>query len=69
MSSGIDMALHLIAELKGEETAKMIQLFVEYDPQPPFDTGAVSKAGEELLAKTIELVESFITDLPPSLGV
>ena len=65
----MDMALHLIAELKGEEMAKMIQLFVEYDPQPPFDAGSPSKAGEELLAKTIELAESFITDLPPRLGV
>jgi transcriptional regulator GlxA family with amidase domain len=50
VSAGIDMALHLAAQLSGEAAAKMIQLAIEYDPQPPFDAGAPSKAGADLVA-------------------
>ncbi|HEX6796168.1 MAG TPA: DJ-1/PfpI family protein [Ktedonobacterales bacterium] len=35
-SGGIDMALHLVAQRKGERTARRVQLWIEYDPQPPF---------------------------------
>lgn len=35
-SGGIDMALALVARHKGERTARRIQLWIEYDPQPPF---------------------------------
>jgi transcriptional regulator GlxA family with amidase domain len=44
VSSGIDMALHLVAELQGPEVAQAIQLAIEYDPQPPFDAGSPTKA-------------------------
>jgi transcriptional regulator GlxA family with amidase domain len=36
VSAGIDGGLHLAARLVGEEAAKLIQLGVEYDPEPPF---------------------------------
>ena len=49
VSSGIDMALHLVALLTDEVTAQAIQLYTEYDPQPPFDTGSVAKAPAEVL--------------------
>jgi transcriptional regulator GlxA family with amidase domain len=44
VSAGIDLALAVVAELHGPETAQAIQLQIEYDPQPPFDTGSPSKA-------------------------
>jgi transcriptional regulator GlxA family with amidase domain len=44
VSSGIDMALTLIAEIAGEDVAKAVQLGIEYDPQPPFDAGSPEKA-------------------------
>ena len=44
VSSGIDMALRLVALERGEETAQGIQLMIEYDPQPPFDAGSPEKA-------------------------
>jgi transcriptional regulator GlxA family with amidase domain len=50
VSAGIDMALHLTAKLGGDDLAKAIQLSIEYDPQPPFDCGAPSKAPDELIA-------------------
>ena len=40
VSSGIDFALTLLAELFGEQEAKRVQLQIEYDPQPPFDAGS-----------------------------
>ncbi|MGI9577469.1 MAG: DJ-1/PfpI family protein [Microthrixaceae bacterium] len=48
VSSGIDMALTLAAELAGEDVAKAIQLGIEYDPQPPFDSGSPEKASPEI---------------------
>ena len=39
------MALHLAALLADETTAQAIQLYTEYDPQPPFDSGSMVKGG------------------------
>lgn len=44
VTAGIDFALTLAAELAGEDAAKAIQLGLEYDPAPPFDSGAPEKA-------------------------
>jgi len=44
VSSGIDMALTLAAHIAGDEYAQGIQLGIEYDPQPPFDSGSLDKA-------------------------
>jgi transcriptional regulator GlxA family with amidase domain len=44
VSSGIDMALTLAAEMAGADVAQAIQLRIEYDPQPPFDSGSLAKA-------------------------
>src|SRR3954471_1761464 len=39
VSAGIDLGFWLAGEIAGEGTAKAIQLGIEYDPQPPFDSG------------------------------
>ena len=44
VSAGIDLALTLVAETHGPEMAQAIQLGIEYDPQPPYDSGSPSKA-------------------------
>jgi transcriptional regulator GlxA family with amidase domain len=49
VSAGIDMALALTARVHGEELAKAIQLGIEYDPQPPFDSGSPDKASASTL--------------------
>lgn len=54
VSAGIDLALWLAGELAGRERAEMIQLAIEYDPQPPFDAGHPSKASAELREKVQE---------------
>ena len=50
VTAGIDFGLTLAAELAGDQTAKAIQLMMEYDPKPPFDSGSPEKAGPELVA-------------------
>jgi len=57
VSSGIDMGLVLVAAMFGDEMAQVIQLAIEYDPQPPFDAGAPSKVTPELL----ELVQQLFS--------
>lgn len=49
VSAGVDMALALAARIAGDEYAQAIQLGIEYDPQPPFDSGSVAKARPEVL--------------------
>jgi transcriptional regulator GlxA family with amidase domain len=49
VSSGIDMALTLVARIAGPELAQAIQLGIEYDPQPPYDSGSVEKAPPEIV--------------------
>ncbi|BBZ24872.1 DJ-1/PfpI family protein [Mycolicibacter hiberniae] len=44
VSAGIDLGLWLAGQIGGEGRAKAIQLSIEYDPQPPFDSGHTSKA-------------------------
>jgi cyclohexyl-isocyanide hydratase len=47
VASGIDFALALAAMLDGEATARDIQLQIEYDPAPPFDSGSPRTAAPE----------------------
>jgi transcriptional regulator GlxA family with amidase domain len=44
VSAGIDLALTLMGMIHGHDVAQAIQLGIEYDPQPPYDAGAPSKA-------------------------
>jgi putative intracellular protease/amidase len=55
VSSGIDMALVLAAEIAGPEVAQAIQLGIEYDPEPPFDSGSPAKADPQI----VELVTAL----------
>ena len=48
VTAGIDFGLVLLAQLRGETAAKMTQLMLEYDPQPPFDCGTPASAGSAL---------------------
>ena len=57
VSAGIDMALRLVARIAGDDVARGIQLGIEYDPAPPFDTGSPQKAPAyivDLVRQTLE---------------
>lgn len=57
VSAGIDLALTLVGEIYGPEMAQAVQLGIEYDPQPPHDTGAPEKAPKEI----VDLVAAAFT--------
>lgn len=50
VTAGIDFALALTAAIRGEAHARLIQLALEYDPAPLFDSGSPERAGADLLA-------------------
>ncbi|WP_418004919.1 DJ-1/PfpI family protein [Mycobacterium sp. PDNC021] len=56
VSAGIDLGLWLAAQIAGEDKAKAIQLSMEYDPQPPFDSGHMSKASAATKASATALM-------------
>jgi transcriptional regulator GlxA family with amidase domain len=56
VSAGIDMALHLVRKIHGDDFAQAVQLGIEYDPQPPFDSGSPSKAPSHI----VELVKKIM---------
>ncbi len=49
VTAGIDFVLALIAELRGQRAAEMVQLGLEYAPQPPFNSGRPETAPAEVL--------------------
>ena len=49
VSSGIDMALVLTERIAGPEVSQAIQLAIEYDPEPPHDSGSPEKAPKEIV--------------------
>jgi cyclohexyl-isocyanide hydratase len=49
VTSGIDFALKLAAILEGEQTAREIQLGIEYAPEPPFDSGSPKTASRDMV--------------------
>ncbi len=52
VTAGIDGALRLAAELRGEDVAKSIQLYMAYAPEPPFDSGTPETAPANILSQT-----------------
>lgn len=60
VTSGIDFALALVAELRGSEVAQAIQLQMEYDPQPPFNAGSPQSASPAQVEAARRQMASFI---------
>ena len=59
VSAGIDMALTLAARIAGDDLAQGIQLGIEYDPQPPFNSGSTRSAPDRI----VELVRAAAAQL------
>ncbi|HJW92134.1 MAG TPA: DJ-1/PfpI family protein [Thermoanaerobaculia bacterium] len=60
VTSGTDFALTVAAELYGEPLAKTIQLAIEYDPQPPFNSGSPRVADDATLATVRQRLEKSL---------
>jgi len=63
VTAGLDLGLVVIAEMLGEEIAKITQLRLEYDPQPPFDTGSPEGAGARLTRLVRDDFQAFVGQL------
>jgi cyclohexyl-isocyanide hydratase len=59
VTSGIDFALRLAAELGGDELSRSIQLMVEYDPEPPYHSGTPVNAEARLVERARAQLEPF----------
>lgn len=64
VSAGIDLGLWLAGRLAGEAKAKAVQLGIEYDPQPPFDSGHVDKATAATKASAAALLGKDLVTPP-----
>ncbi|MDW7712268.1 MAG: hypothetical protein SCH98_17510, partial [Deferrisomatales bacterium] len=61
VTAGVDIGLTIAAAIAGEPTGKLIELILEYNPQPPFGTGHPSIADP----KTLEMAKELIAEVYP----
>jgi cyclohexyl-isocyanide hydratase len=60
VTAGMDFGLALIALLRNKSYAEAVQLYLEYDPKPPFNSGSPTKAPVR--------VKNFLNDMLGSIG-
>ncbi|GAA3661100.1 DJ-1/PfpI family protein [Microbacterium marinilacus] len=63
VTAGMDLAIRLVARLRGDDYARFLELGAEYAPQPPFGTGTPEKAGKELTALARDFYATIEQDL------
>ncbi|HEY9715277.1 MAG TPA: DJ-1/PfpI family protein [Chroococcales cyanobacterium] len=68
VSAGIDFALSLASELAGKDVAQMIQLTLEYAPDPPFNAGRPDSAPAAILRKVEQANESYLPEVRKQLS-
>jgi transcriptional regulator GlxA family with amidase domain len=59
VTAGIDMALSVMAEIAGVDHAQVVQLAVEYAPEPPFDCGRPERARPEIVAAALKRLDAI----------
>ncbi len=60
VTAGIDFGLVVLAKLRGDDVAKLTQLAMEYDPEPPFNAGSPKSAGPALVEQTMRFMTSVM---------
>jgi putative intracellular protease/amidase len=63
VSAGLDFAIALVAEIRGEAYAKALQLQAEYAPEPPFNAGTLQAIGPELGTPMREMFATTVFDM------
>lgn len=58
VSAGLDMAIYLIDQLKGEKVAKAAQLSIEYDPKPMYNAGNYLTAEKDIIKLSEKIMEN-----------
>lgn len=56
VTAGIDFGLVVLAKLRGDDAAKLTQLAMEYDPDPPFDAGSPKSAGPAIVEQAMSFM-------------
>jgi cyclohexyl-isocyanide hydratase len=68
VTAGIDFALTIVSEIAGAQVAQGIQLSIEYDPSPPFDSGTPNKAPGDILARFAGFYAKRNADFGPAVA-
>jgi cyclohexyl-isocyanide hydratase len=63
VTAGIDFGLVILAKLRGDDAAKLTQLAMEYDPEPPFDAGSPKTAGPAIVEQAMSKMTSEMEKL------
>jgi len=63
VTGGIDFGLVLLAKLRGDEAAKLTQLAMEYDPEPPFQAGSPKTAGPVIVEQAMNFMATAMDEL------
>jgi cyclohexyl-isocyanide hydratase len=63
VTAGIDFGLVLLAKLRGDEAAKLTQLAMEYDPEPPFQAGSPKTAGPAIVEQAMSFMATAMDEL------
>jgi transcriptional regulator GlxA family with amidase domain len=56
VTAGIDFGLVVLAKLRGDDAAKLTQLAMEYDPEPPFQCGSPGSAGPAVVQQAMAVM-------------
>ncbi len=59
VTAGIDMALAVMAQIAGADYAQVVQLALEYSPEPPFDSGRPERARPEIVAAALKRLDAI----------
>ena len=62
VTAGIDGALRVTALLRGESAAQDIQLYIQYAPEPPFDSGDPATAPAEIVQARRDSLQGLLTE-------
>lgn len=68
VTSGIDFAFTMVAEIAGDKVAQSIQLALEYDPAPTFDSGSPNKAAGDILGRIAGFYAQRNADFGPAVA-
>jgi len=68
VSAGLDFALSIIAELRGQPYAEAMQLLAEYDPQPPFNAGSPEKSPQNHVKVYRQMFKPFVEHVHKMVG-
>ncbi|MGH7949098.1 MAG: DJ-1/PfpI family protein [Candidatus Binataceae bacterium] len=64
VTAGIDFGLVLLAKLRGDDAAKLTQLAMEYDPEPPFHAGSPKSAGPAIVEQAMSFMAAAMDKSP-----